>query len=98
MKTAKKRGRPPKQRVEKTAQETQPEPQEVQAEAPTSAILRVVAHSACKNPTLIEARHDGKKLLIRVPSRIRDRLIGKMISIRQPDNIEDNAIYEYVKQ
>jgi hypothetical protein len=98
MNTTKKRGRPPKQRVEKPVQESQPESQEVKVEEPASAILQVVAHSACRNPTLIEARHDGKKLLIRVPKRIRDRLIGKMISIRQSDTIDGNATYEYVQQ
>lgn len=98
MNTAKKRGRPPKQRVEKPVQETQPVEAEPQEEPVKVEPLRVFARVGCQNPTLIEARHGGEKLLIRVPKRIRQRLIGKMIYIAPVDVLDGQVIYEYVQQ
>lgn len=50
----------------------------------------------CRNPSLVEARLDGEKLLIKVPRSIRSRLLGKKIKVRKAGTDACPDLYEYV--
>jgi hypothetical protein len=88
MKTAKKRGRPAKKQVSETE-----ENQDVSAMSDT---LEVIVTRKCVNPTMVEARLGGEKVIVRVPRRFQAKFVGKRIKVHaEPTDLGDKFIYEY---
>jgi len=88
MKTAKKRGRPAKKQV---VEQTEP------AMCMIDNALPVLVIRQCLNKTMVEARLEGEKVLVRVPKRLHTKCVGKIIRINpEPTDLGDTLIYDYI--
>lgn len=94
-KQAKKRGRPRKNPIpveeETHVLEVLPDPDPCLR----TEIVEALAYRACRNPTMLEARLDGERIVVVVSRRFRDRLIGKKIQVRAIYHPNEQPIYEY---
>jgi hypothetical protein len=88
MKTAKKRGRPAKKQVVEQPQSEM---------SSSDDVVKVMVIRQCRNTTMVEARLDGEKVLVRVPKRIHAKCVGKIIKINtEPTDLGDKVIYDYI--
>ena len=79
----------------KYVRKTQETDKNVQEDAPTPGVLRVLGWRACKNPTMLTARHGEELVVVKTRQGIRDRLVGKRLIVK-PLETETGTIYEYV--
>ena len=79
----------------KYVRKTQETDENVQEDAPTTDVLRVFGWRACKNPTMLTARHGEELVVVKTRQGIRDRLVGKRLIVK-PLETETGTIYEYV--
>lgn len=58
-------------------------------------IVEAFAYKGCRNPTMLEARLDGERIVVVVSRRLRDKLVGKKIRVLAIYHPNEQPIYEY---